>query len=70
VLCFVGGGSSAPFLKYGTQECASDASAVLADDPTPLDALPVGWSSFSTAMTYPRRLLFINLAGRKLFSEV
>jgi hypothetical protein len=42
----------------------------LADDPTPLDALPVGWSSFSTAMTYPRRLLFINLAGRKLFSEV
>jgi hypothetical protein len=26
---------SAPFLKYGTQKCASDASAVLADDPTP-----------------------------------
>jgi hypothetical protein len=26
---------SAPFLKYGTQKFASDASAVLADDPTP-----------------------------------
>jgi hypothetical protein len=25
----------APFLKYCTQKCASDASAVLADDPTP-----------------------------------
>ena len=26
---------TAPFLKYCTQKCASDASAVLADDPTP-----------------------------------
>jgi hypothetical protein len=25
----------APFLKYGTQKCASDASAVSASDPTP-----------------------------------
>lgn len=27
--------SNAPFLKYGTQKFASDASALLADDPTP-----------------------------------
>jgi hypothetical protein len=27
--------ASAPFLKYGTQKCTSDASAVSVDDPTP-----------------------------------
>jgi hypothetical protein len=30
---------SAPFLKYGTQKCASGASVVWEDDPTPMPSL-------------------------------